>query len=74
MILDLDPYLRPFLTVTEISTGNGAATSLNRTQATVSMQSRKLEGRVGKGTLRSLIPDLDLAPDGPLLIPYAREI
>ena len=48
-MFDLDPYLlRAFLTVAEIGTVNGAAVSLNRTQAAVSMQIRKLEGLVGK--------------------------
>jgi len=47
-MLDLDSYLlRAFLTVAEIGTVNGAAVKLNRTQAAVSMQIRKLEELVG---------------------------
>jgi DNA-binding transcriptional LysR family regulator len=74
-MFDLDPYLlRAFLTVAEIGTVNGAAASLNRTQAAVSMQIRKLEGLVGKELFARSSKGLDLTQDGVLLIPFAREI
>lgn len=74
-MLDLDPYLlRAFLTVAEVGTVNGAALSLNRTQAAVSMQIRKLESLLGKELFVRSSKGLDLTAEGLLLIPYAREI
>src|SRR4051812_45756693 len=74
-MLDLDPYLlRAFLMVAEVGTVNGAALSLNRTQAAVSMQIRKLESLVGKELFVRSSKGLELTTDGRLLIPYAREI
>ena len=47
-MLDLDPQLlRAFLTVPEIVTFNRAALMLNCTQASVSLQIRKLENLIG---------------------------
>lgn len=72
---DLDPYLlRAFLTVAEVGTVNGAAASLNRTQAAVSMQIRKLEGLVGKELFVRSTKGLELTTDGQILVPFAREI
>jgi DNA-binding transcriptional LysR family regulator len=72
---DLDPYLlRAFLTVVEIGTVNGAAASLNRTQAAVSMQIRKLEGLVGVTLFERSTKGLDLTAEGQVLVPFAREI
>ena len=72
---DLDPYLlRAFLTVVEVGTVNGAAGRLNRTQAAVSMQIRKLEGLVGVTLFERSTRGLALTADGQVLIPYAREI
>ena len=72
---DLDPYLlRAFLTVAEIGTVNGAAGTLNRTQAAVSMQIRKLEGLVGVTLFERSTKGLELTAEGQVLIPYAREI
>ncbi len=72
---DLDPYLlRAFLTVAEVGTVNGAAGTLNRTQAAVSMQIRKLEGLVGVTLFERSTKGLDLTAEGQVLIPYAREI
>jgi len=74
-MLDLDPYLlRAFLTVAEIGTVNGAAVSLHRTQAAVSMQIRKLEALIGKELFARSSRGLDLTGDGLLLVPFAREI
>ena len=72
---DLDPYLlRAFLTVAEVGTVNGAAGSLSRTQAAVSMQIRKLEGLVGVTLFERSTRGLELTADGQVLMPYAREI
>jgi DNA-binding transcriptional LysR family regulator len=72
---DLDPHLlRAFLTVAEVGTVNGAAVSLNRTQAAVSMQIRKLETLVGKDLFERSSRGLELTADGQQLIPFAREI
>lgn len=72
---DLDPYLlRAFLTVVEVGTVNGAAASLNRTQAAVSMQIRKLEGLVGKELFERSTKGLELTADGQILVPFAREL
>ena len=72
---DLDPYLlRAFLRVAEVGTVNGAAGTLNRTQAAVSMQIRKLEGLVGVMLFERSTKGLELTAEGQELIPYAREI
>lgn len=74
-MLDLNPYLlRAFLTVAEVGTVNGAATALNRTQAAVSMQVRKLEGLVGADLFERSSKGLTLTSNGMLLVAYAREI
>ena len=74
-MVDLDPYLlRAFLTVMEIGTVNGAAVVLNRTQAAVSMQIRKLEGLVGVALFERSPKGLSLTAQGQTLVPYAREI
>ena len=74
-MVDLDPYLlRAFLTVVEIGTVNGAAVVLNRTQAAVSMQIRKLEGLVGVALFDRSTKGLSLTSQGQTLVPYAREI
>ena len=72
---DLDPYLlRAFLRVAEVGTVIGAAGTLNRTQAAVSMQIRKLEGLVGVLLFERSTKGLELTAEGQELIPYAREI
>jgi DNA-binding transcriptional LysR family regulator len=74
-MLELDPYLlRAFLTVAEVGTVNGAALSLNRTQAAVSMQIRKLEDLLGGELFERSSKGLELTTNGVLLVPYAREI
>ena len=74
-MLNLDPYLlRAFLSVAEVGTVNGAALSLHRTQAAVSMQIRKLESLVGSDLFERSPKGLTLTADGLLLVPYAREI
>jgi DNA-binding transcriptional LysR family regulator len=60
--------------VAEVGTVNGAALTLHRTQAAVSMQIRKLEGLVGADLFERSPKGLALTADGLLLVPYAREI
>ncbi|MBO9629565.1 LysR family transcriptional regulator [Shinella sp. WSJ-2] len=74
-MLDLDSYLlRAFLTVAEIGTVSGAAATLNRTQAAVSMQLRKLEELVGVRLFLRSSKGLSLTAQGQIMLPYAREI
>lgn len=74
-MLDLDPYLlRAFLAVAEIGTVSGAAATLNRTQAAVSMQLRKLEDLVGVRLFSRSQKGLSLTAQGQIMLPYAREI
>jgi DNA-binding transcriptional LysR family regulator len=71
----LDPYLlRAFMLVADSGTVSRAAAVLNRTQAAVSMQIRKLESLVGRELFVRSSKGLDLTTDGLLLIPFAREI
>lgn len=73
--MNLDPYLlRAFLTAAEIGTVNGAANTLNRTQAAVSMQIRKLEDMLGKELFERSSRGLTLTADGQLFASYAREM
>ena len=63
--VDLDPYLlRAFSTVVEVGTVSGAATVLNRTQAAVSMQIRKLEDLVGVTLFQRSTKGLNLTAEG----------
>ena len=74
-MLDLDSYLlRAFLAVAEIGTVSGAAATLNRTQAAVSMQLRKLEDLVGVRLFLRSSKGLSLTAQGQIMLPYAREI
>lgn len=74
-MLDLDSYLlRAFLAVAEIGTVSGAAATLNRTQAAVSMQLRKLEELVGVRLFLRSSKGLSLTAQGQIMLPYAREI
>jgi DNA-binding transcriptional LysR family regulator len=71
----LDPYLlRAFLLVADMGTVSGAAAALNRTQAAVSMQIRKLEGLVGRDLFVRTSRGLNLTTEGMTLIPYARDM
>lgn len=74
-MLDLNSYLlRAFLAVAEIGTVSGAAATLNRTQAAVSMQLRKLEDLVGVRLFLRSSKGLSLTAQGQIMLPYAREI
>jgi len=72
---DYDPYLlRAFLAVADIGTVSGAAVLLNRTQAAVSMQIRRLEDLTGATLFTRTTKGLKLTGKGEQLMPYAREI
>lgn len=74
-MIDLDSHLlRAFLAVAEIGTVSGAAATLNRTQAAVSMQLRKLEDLVGVRLFSRSSKGLSLTEQGRIMLPYAREI
>jgi DNA-binding transcriptional LysR family regulator len=72
---DLDPHLlRAFLKVADVGTVSGAAAALNRTQAAVSMQIRRLEEVIGSPLFERSPKGLAPTENGVLLLPYAREI
>ncbi|WP_295952078.1 LysR substrate-binding domain-containing protein [Rhodoferax sp.] len=74
-MLDLDPHLlRAFLSVARIGTINGAAASLCRTQAAVSMQIRRLEEVVGSPLFVRSAKGLVLNDQGTFLVRYANDI
>lgn len=62
------------MSVADVGTANGAAASLHRTQAAVSMQIRRLEEAVGAQLFDRSANGLTLAAGGLLLRPYARQI
>jgi len=74
-MLDLDPYLlRAFISVADMGTVSGAAASLHRTQAALSLQIRRLEELLGTPVFERSTKGLALNANGLLLLPFAREI
>ena len=74
-MLDLDPHLlRAFLSVARVGTINGAAASLHRTQAAVSMQIRRLEEIVSAPLFVRSAKGLVLNDQGSFLVRYANDI
>lgn len=72
---DYDPYLlRAFLAVADIGTVSGAAVALNRTQAAVSMQIKRLEELARASLFDRSTKGLRLTAKGEQLVPFAREI
>lgn len=72
---DFDPYLlRAFLAVADIGTVSGAAVALNRTQAAVSMQVKRLEDLASATLFERSTKGLKLTAKGEQLLPFAREI
>lgn len=72
---NLDPHLlRAFVAVADIGTMVGASVHLNRTQAAVSMQIKKLEEHIGKVLFDRAPRGLKLTADGQMLMSYARNI
>ena len=74
-MLDLDVYLlRAFVSVADVGTVNGAAAALHRTQATVSLQIRRLEELLGAPLFERSTKGLAVNAQGLMLLPYAREM
>ncbi|AZN72926.1 LysR family transcriptional regulator [Georhizobium profundi] len=75
MMRYLDPHLlQAFVATADIGTVVGAAAHLNRTQAAVSMQIRKLEDHVGTMLFERGPRGLKMTSNGHMLMSYAREI
>jgi DNA-binding transcriptional LysR family regulator len=71
----LDPdLLRAFVAVANHRSFTRAATMLNRTQSAVSMQIKRLEGRLGVELFNRTKANVDLSPAGEGLLGYARRI
>ncbi|MDR2310157.1 MAG: LysR family transcriptional regulator [Brucellaceae bacterium] len=74
-MIDLDPkLLRAFVTVVEVGTINGAARSLNRTQAAVSMQIQRLEELLDIKLFERSARGLKMTAAGMVLLSQAQEI
>lgn len=72
---NLDPdLLRAFLAVAEDLSFTRAAEALNRTQAAVSMQIKRLEEAFGQDLFLRRHKTVTLLPEGEMLIDYARRI
>ena len=72
---NLDPdLLRAFLSVTRHLSFTRAAEELNRTQAAVSMQIKRLEDALGQNLFFRQHKTVTLLPEGEMLIDYARRI
>src|SRR6516165_1622424 len=71
----LDPeLLQAFVVVADHRSFTRAAMLLNRTQSAVSMQSRRLEDRLGSKLFHRTKASVELSPAGEGLIGYARRI
>ena len=66
--------LRTFVAVVDNSGFTRAAERVGRTQSTVSLQIKKLEGGLGKRVFERNGRDLLLTPDGEILLNYARQL
>src|SRR5882757_5584675 len=74
-IPSLDPdLLRAFVAVANHRSFTRAALMLNRTQSAVSMQIKRLEGRLGVELFNRTKSNVDLSPAGEGLLGYARRI
>jgi len=72
---NLDPdLLRAFVAVANHRSFTRAALMLNRTQSAVSMQIKRLEGRLGVELFNRTKANVDLSPAGEGLLGYARRI
>ncbi len=72
---DLDPdLLKAFVAVAEHRSFTRAALGLNRTQSAVSMQIRRLEGRLNVRLFHRSRANIGLTPTGEGLLDYARRI
>ena len=71
----LDPeLLQAFVAVADQRSFTRAAATLNRTQSAVSMQIKRLEGRLGVALFRRTKANVDLSSAGEGLLGYARRI
>jgi DNA-binding transcriptional LysR family regulator len=71
----LDPQLlQAFVAVAEQRSFTRAAASLNRTQSAVSMQIKRLEGRLGVLLFKRTRTEVTLSSDGERLLGHARRI
>lgn len=66
--------LRTFVAVVDNAGFTRAGERVGRTQSTVSLQIKKLEGNLGRRVFERDGRDLRLTPDGELLLPYARQL
>lgn len=71
--LDLDP-LRTFIAAIETGSFTAAAGVVNRSQAAVSMQIKRLEDTVGNALFMRQHRKLQLTPAGEALLSYARQL
>lgn len=67
-------WLKCFLAVVDKGSLSRAAPDLNRSQSAVSMQLKKLEQTLGCEVIKRSHRDLELTPQGELLLGYARRI
>lgn len=70
---DLD-LLRTFVAVVDNAGFTRAAERVGRTQSTISLQIKKLEGSLGKRVFERDGRELLLTPDGEILLHYARQL
>jgi DNA-binding transcriptional LysR family regulator len=71
----LDPeLLQAFVAVADQRSFTRAAAALNRTQSAVSMQIKRLEGRLGVELFHRTKANVDLSPSGEGLLGFARRI
>src|SRR4051795_10848006 len=71
----LDPeLLKAFVAVADSRSFTRAASQLNRTQSAVSMQIKRLEGRLGVELFNRTKANVDLSSAGEGLLGYARRI
>lgn len=71
--LDFD-LLRAFLHIAESGSFTRAAERIERTQSTVSLQIKRLEDGLGRRVFDRDGRDLQLTPEGEILLGYARQI
>jgi|RhiMethySRZTD1v2_1073278.scaffolds.fasta_scaffold77900_4 DNA-binding transcriptional LysR family regulator len=66
--------LRTFVAVADNSSFTRAAERVGRTQSTVSLQIKRLEDNLGRRVFERAGRDLQLTPDGEILLTYARQM
>lgn len=71
--LDLD-LLRCFVTIAETGSFTRAGQRLGRTQSTISLQVKRLEGQIGRAVFARTPRSLSLTPEGERLLGPARQL